>query len=168
MPAQPSWLARVSGILETLDNENYASLPFLTRASIEELFGLKRRQAIKLMKTMGRFQVGKEFVIDPQVVRQWLRKAGIGEKVWFAEVVRTRIEELIEQAQWEREARKTRAVVPRKTVELKLEGMPPTVTLRPGEMRIQFFGAEDLFRQLFELAQVMRNDYDKFKALVDE
>jgi hypothetical protein len=168
MPAQPSWLDRLNTILETLDGEKYASLPFLTRASIERLFGLKRRQAINLMKKMHRFQVGKEFVVDRSALKNWLRKAEIGEKVWFADVVRTRIEELVEEALWEREARKPRIVVPQKTGELDLAGMPPTVTLRPGEMRIEFFGAEDLFRQLFEIAQVIRNDYNRFSALCED
>lgn len=168
MPSQPSWLDRVSGILETLASEKYASIPFLTRAAFEELFNLRRRQAIELMKKMEHYQVGKELVVDPAVLKRWLRKVEIGEKVWYAEVVRTRIEKLVEQAQWEREAHKTRIVVPSKTVEFELEGMPPTVSLRPGEMRIEFFGAEDLFRQLFEVAQVIRNDYERFRALVEE
>lgn len=168
MPDQPSWLDRVSAILDTLDSPDVRSLPFLTRASIESLFDLKRRQAIYLMKTIGRYQIGKAFVVDREVLRRWLEAAKLGEKVWVREMIRTRIEDLVEEAQWDREARKTRAVVPRETVYLKIDGIPPTVSLQPGELKIEFFGAEDLFRQLFELAQVMRNDYDKFKALVDE
>lgn len=166
MPQQPSWLPRVNAIIEIL--KSGSPLPFLTRASIEELFGLKRRQAIELMKSMDRFQVGKEFVVRRETLLRWLRCAEIGEKVWYEEVRRQRVEESIEAIQWEREARKTRIVVAAKTVELKLAGIPPTVSLKPGEMRIKFFGAEDLFRQLFEVAQVMRNDYEKFKTLVDK
>lgn len=143
MPPQPLWLPRVKSIIESLDSGHIASLPFLTRASVEQLFGIRRRQAIDLMHRMDHYQIGKELVVSPAVLKRWLARAGIGEKVWFAEVVRTRVEELVEQAQWEREARKTRVVVPHKTVELKLEGMPPTVSLQPGEMRIAFSGAED-------------------------
>ena len=64
--------------------------------------------------------------------------------------------------------RKQRAVVPLKTLELKIDGIPPTVSIQSGELRIQFSGADDLFRQLFELAQAMKNDYERFKALAGE
>lgn len=36
-----------------------------------------------------------------------------------------------------------------------------------GEMKIEFFEAEDLFRQLFEIAQVIRNNYEKFGKVVE-
>ena len=42
------------------------------------------------------------------------------------------------------------------------------MSIRPGELRIEFSGADDLFRQLFELAQAMKNDYERFKALAGE
>lgn len=45
--------------------------------------------------------------------------------------------------------------------------MPTTVSLKPGKMKIEFFGAEDLFRQLFEIAQVIRNNYEKFRKVGD-
>ena len=39
---------------------------------------------------------------------------------------------------------------------------------QPGELRIEFFGAEDLLRHLFELSQAMINDYARFQAAVEE
>lgn len=167
MPHQPSWLDRVREIIATLDEPELASVPFLTRASIESLFGLKRRAAIELMKKIGRFQVGKEFVIRKGELVRWLKRASLGDQVWYEEVRRQRVEDLVDQIWWEREAKKPRVVVPEKTFELKLEGMPSTVLLKPGEMKIEFNGAEDLFRQLFEIAQVIQNDYERFRRLVE-
>ncbi len=84
MSQDPRWLHRVNHILEELDKHpDIASLPFLTRASFETLFGLKRRQAIYLMEKMHRYQIGKEFVVDRLALKGWLRKAEIGEKVWL-------------------------------------------------------------------------------------
>ena len=88
--------------------------------------------------------------------------------MWWEQARHTRVEEALEQVRQEREARKQRAVVPRSTLELKIEGIPPTVSIRPGELRVEFSGADDLFRQLFELAQAMKNDYERFKALAGE
>ena len=53
MPNKPSWLLRVNEILEDLGGEEMAAHPFLTRAAAEKPFGLKRRQAIQLMHSVG-------------------------------------------------------------------------------------------------------------------
>ena len=168
MPNKPSWLLRVNEILEDLGGEEMAAHPFLTRAAVEKLFGLKRRQAIELMHSVAGYRIGKTLVVGRARLAAWLRRASLGEQVWWEQVRHTRVEEALEEVRQEREARKQRAVVPSSTLELKLEGMPPTVTIRPGELRIEFSGADDLFRQLFELAQAMKNDYVRFKALAGE
>jgi hypothetical protein len=46
--------------------------------------------------------------------------------------------------------------------------VPSGIHLRPGELRIEFFGAEDLLRHLFELSQAIMNDYQRFESLVEE
>ena len=168
MPNKPSWLLRVNEILEDLGGPEMAAHPFLTRAAVEKLFGLKRRQAIELMHSVEGYRIGKTLVVGRAKLAAWLRRASLGDQVWWEQVRHTRVEEALEEVRLEREARKQRALVPPKTLELKLEGMPPTVSIRPGELRIQFSGADDLFRQLFELAQAMKNDYERFKALAGE
>ena len=168
MPSKPTWLLRVNEILEHLTGPKMAAHPFLTRAAVEKLFGLKRRQAIELMHSVEGYRIGKTFVVGRAELAVWLRRASLGEQVWWEEIRHARVEKVIEEVWEEREARKQRALVPLTTLELKLEGIPPTVSLRPGELRIQFSGADDLFRQLFELAQAMKNDYERFKALAGE
>ena len=49
-----------------------------------------------------------------------------------------------------------------------LKDLPAGIHLQPGELRIEFFGAEDLLRHLFELAQAMVNDYARFQAAVED
>jgi hypothetical protein len=161
-------LLRVNEILEDLGGEEMAAHPFLTRAAVEKLFGLRRRQAIELMHSVEGYQIGKTLVVGRAKLTAWLRRASLGEQVWWEQVRYKRVEEALEEVRQEREARKERALVPLKSLELKLEGIPPTVTVRPGELRIEFSGADDLFRQLFELAQAMKNDYERFKALAGE
>ena len=168
VPNQPSWLLRVNEIREYLTAPEMAPHPFLTRAAIEKLFGLRRRQAIELMHAVGGYRIGKALVVGRSELTAWLRRASLGEQVWWEEVRHTRLEKAIDEMRREREARKQRAVVPLASLSLKLEGIPPTVRLRPGELRIEFAGADDLFRQLFELAQAMKNDYERFKKLAGE
>jgi hypothetical protein len=50
---------RVNDILTDLSRPELTSLPFLSRAAIEKLFGLKRRQAIQIMHAVGGFQIRK-------------------------------------------------------------------------------------------------------------
>jgi len=44
--------------------------------------------------------------------------------------------------------------------------LPEDIALEPGELRIQFRGAEDLAAKLFELSQVMANDWPAFARKV--
>ena len=39
--------------------------------------------------------------------------------------------------------------------------------LRPGELRIEFNGAEELLQRLFELSQAILNDYKKFGKICE-
>ena len=42
------------------------------------------------------------------------------------------------------------------------------IALKPGELRIEFFGAEDLAAKLFELSKAMANDWQSFARAVEE
>jgi hypothetical protein len=42
------------------------------------------------------------------------------------------------------------------------------IHLQPGELRIEFYGAEDLLRHLFELSQAMVNDFARFQSAIEE
>ena len=50
----------------------------------------------------------------------------------------------------------------------RLADLPAGIHLRPGELRIEFFGTEDLLRHLFELSQAILNDYPRFQQIVEE
>ena len=74
------------------------------------------------------------------------------------------------------ELEKTRRLAPGRTVKIdvaadardrRIKDLPACIHLQPGELRIEFFGAEDLLRHLFELSQAMVNDFGKFKAAVE-
>ena len=62
MPAQSSWYLRVTDIVAQLHSP--AAPPFLDRAAIEDLFHLRRRQAIRLMGACGGYQIGKTYLVD--------------------------------------------------------------------------------------------------------
>ena len=59
MPNKPSWLLRVNAVFEDLSGLELTPLPSLSRAALEKLFGLQRRQAIQIMLPVGGFQIGR-------------------------------------------------------------------------------------------------------------
>ena len=50
-------------------------------------------------------------------------------------------------------------------VETEVEGR---MELKLGDLRIEFYGAEDLAAKLFELSQAMANDWQAFARAVEE
>src|SRR3974390_2091266 len=71
MPDQPSWIERVPKILETL--ESAGAPPFLDRPAVELLFGVRRRQAIHLLRRFGGYQAGRTFLVPREAVTAFLR-----------------------------------------------------------------------------------------------
>ena len=54
------------------------------------------------------------------------------------------------------------------TRDIRVEDLAGRMELKPGELRIEFFGAEDLAAKLFELSQAMANDWQTFTHAVEE
>ena len=61
MPAKPAWLLHIPEIVTMLES---FEVPVVDRASIERLFGLRRRRAIELLHHFGGYQAGRTFLID--------------------------------------------------------------------------------------------------------
>lgn len=164
MPAQPFWMQRISEILATA---KASQVPFLDRAAVENLFALRKRQAIRVMHLIGGYHIGKAFVVGRPELLTWLQKIAASPKARWSEAARERLEVSIEEARSLLD-RNRKFMVSADARSRKLDGLPPTVHLRPGELRIEFFGLEDLSRQLFELGMAMANDYSRLARLVEE
>ncbi|GEM_PF-4047843 len=46
--------------------------------------------------------------------------------------------------------------------DIRVEDLADRMELKPGELRIEFYGAEDLAAKLFELSRAMANDWQTF------
>lgn len=150
LPAQPAWLLRLPEIREAVAR---LSAPVLDRAAVEELFGIRRRRAIELMHRFGGYQAGRTFLVDRLALLRQLDALLDGDDF---RVERARRRRLAEDLQ-------SRAIpIPRPR---SGPDLPGGVRLRPGELRIEFRGTEELLQRLFELALAIRNDYDRFDAI---
>jgi hypothetical protein len=163
MPAQPFWLQRISDILTTAKK---SEVPFLDRVAVQNLFGVRKRQAIRLMHAIGGYHVGRGFVVGRPELIAWLQEARNSPEARSQEAARERLEIAIEEAR-SIVGRDRKFIVSPDAVSKKLPGLPPTIQLKTGELKIEFFGTEDLLRQLFELSQAIGNDYARFQSLVE-
>jgi hypothetical protein len=164
MPALPQWFLRLPEILEEL---RLFPAPVVDRAVFESVFRVRRRRAIQLLHQFGGFQVGKTFVIDRLALITQLGAACGGRRFTEEQQRKTRLLGELEQARRLTPGRKVRIAVAPEVQESDLAGLPAGIHLRPGELRIEFFGAEDLLRHLFELSQAILHDYARFQAAVE-
>jgi hypothetical protein len=161
MPDQPSWIDRVPEILETL--ESPGAPPFLDRPTVEMLFGLRRRQAIALLRRFGGYQVGKTFLAPRPAVAGFLRdpdrwRAAAHERGRF-EGVRRALGEARQELALRRIAIPARA----ETFGLEFSGLPAGIGFEPGQLTVAFANPAELLEKLFALAQALGNDYDTFE-----
>lgn len=166
MPARSTWLLRVPEILEDLGS---MSVPFLDRLGIERLFMVRRRRAIQLMSLFGGgFLVGKTFLIDRLELITSLETLARGEEFLFEQKRKERITADLDRSRMEIRGRRRIPIAAEADAQQRtMNDLPAGIHLRPGELRIEFFGTEDLLRHLFELSQAILNDYGKFKKLVE-
>lgn len=141
--------------------------PVLDRTGIEKLFGLKRRQAISVLGSLGGYQSGKTFLIDRQALIAKLEAIRDGAAFVHETERRARVSAQLEAARKIAYARRISIPSAPDVRDRVLSDLPAGIHLKPGELRIEFFGTEDLLRNLYELAQAILNDYPRFQNAVE-
>lgn len=166
MPAFPGWYIRVPQILESLSLPS--SPPFLDRTSVERIFQVRRRQAIRLMQQWGGYQVGKTFLVDRKAVMQSLAhllKTGCIDQVLQR---KRRIVEAISEAENMAAARRARIRVDPRVFESRKLQLPSAIELvAPGKLQITYSGAEDLLARVAELAATATRNFPRFQEMVE-
>jgi hypothetical protein len=112
------------------------------------------------MHRFGGYQAGKTFLVDRASLFGQLEALEAGGEFRQEGARRRRLSENLEQAQAALRAKAVPIPAPRAALDL-----PPGVQIRPGELRIQFQGTEDLLRQLLELAMAIQDDYGRFDEI---
>jgi len=161
MPDQPSWIDRVPEILKTL--ESGGSPPFLDRPAVEALFGVRRRQAIELLRRFGGYQVGKTFLAPREAVAGFLRHpqrwaAAAEERGRFE-----RVRDALGEARQELDQRRIAIPTCEAMFRVELGGLPAGIVLEAGKLTVAFATPAELLEKLFALSQALGNDYDTFE-----
>lgn len=157
MPDLPTWYPRAAGILKDLRS---TQVPLIDRFTVERLFGLSRRQSIRIMHQFGGYQIGRTFLIHRGQMIAALEGVLRGERL-PAFVARKR--RVWRDLETERTRVKAQAVeIPGVDAQrpAALRNLPLGVRLEPGELRIQFDQPVDLLQKLYALAQALASDYE--------
>jgi len=161
MPDQPSWIERVPKILETL--ESPGAPPFLDRPAVEILFGVRRRQAIQLLRRFGGYQVGKTFLVPSEAVAGFLRDPRRGTAADMEKGRFERVSSALGKARQELHQRRIPIAVPPEVLRLEISGLPEGIRLETGQLTIRFDKPTDLLQKLFALSQALANDFEAFE-----
>jgi len=166
MPAKSQWIPRLPEILRLL---TALPSPVVDRPVIEKLFGVGRRRAILLLlHEFGGFQSGQTFFLDRVALIRQLEEIRVGGAFRAERDRRNRLAQDLERTRQLAPGRKVRIAAAEDVRDRRLADLPAGIHLKPGELRIEFFGTEDLLRHLFELSQAILNDYKRFQEIVEE
>jgi hypothetical protein len=156
MPARPTWFARVPHILGSLQAET--APPFLDRPAVEILFGVRRRQAIRLLRRCGGYQVGRTFLVPRESVLLFLAAQQADEELPEIEAQKQHVADFLGQARQSLSLPRIRLSTP-KPSKITFAGLPPGIHLTPGRLAIEFESATELLEKLFSLSQALVNDF---------
>jgi len=152
MPDKPTYIHRIPAIL--VEARSPRPIPFFRRCDIEALFGLKRRQALKLMHRIGAIRVSNEIALDQRDLIDWLERMAEGPTVARESRRRERVIGRIVELKTETAARAVKIVLPDPKPSAEI---PDGVSLEPGVLTVTFDHEQQLLERLFQLARLLAN-----------
>jgi hypothetical protein len=163
MPAKPEWLLRLPDIRAELE---HLDVPVVDRASIERIFGLRRRRAIELMHEFGGYQAGRTFLLDRARLLEALQSLESGEDYAAEKRRRERLGDVVEASREHLISTRVRIPVRAAAARASLDQLAPGVLLMPGMLSIEFRHPIELLEKLYGLAQAISHDFERFEELL--
>ena len=164
MPAQPVWYHRLDDILTELEE---LQTVYLDRLAVEKLFGVHERRARQIMSGLPAIRVGNAVAVERLALIRFLKGVGGGERFQWEMNRRRRLTEELERSRRQLAARSVSIPTAPDPLGRMAVDLAEGTQLRPGELRIAFDGAEDLAAKLFQLSQVMANDWSAFREAAE-
>jgi len=165
MPSQPAWFHRLDEILETLRGMESSHLD---RLAVQKLFGVRERRARQLMAGLPGLRAGNAFAASRQALVARLEETAAGGLFQWEVNRRSRVVEELDRSRRMLAARRVRIPAAADVEERRLRDLSGDIALKPGELRIEFYGAEDLAAKLLELSKAMSNDWPAFMRAVED
>jgi hypothetical protein len=166
MPKLPMWYLRVPAILAQLRTPG--APPFLDRPAVETLFGVSRRQAIRLLAQANGYQVGKTFLVERQSLIGFLESLEDSGAASEARVRKQRVATALNEVANHAVAQRVQVRAHPDALRREPAGLPAAIQLvAPGKLQISYERAEDLLAQIVELAAAAANDFPAFRRLYE-
>ena len=166
MPKLPGWYLCVPAMLQQLRSP--AAPPFLDRPAIEQLFSIRRRQAIRVLAAASGYQVGKTFVVERQALIDFLEGIENSGAAPEARVRKRRVAAALNEVANHAAAQRVQVRTAPDLFQRRPANLPSAIELvAPGMLQISYRGAEDLLAKVVELAAAATNDFPAFRSLYE-
>lgn len=164
MPAKPTWYRRLPSILHSLREH---PRPYVDRATIEFLLGVRRRRAQQIMAPCITERVGSNGLADRDALIVRLQRIVEGDEAFHEIQRRRKLAGLIDQLRRERVASPQLLVeAPLEVVNQEMRDLPPGVRLEPGRITVEFDDPHQGLEKLLALAMAISNDFGYFERAV--
>jgi hypothetical protein len=165
MPYQPAWFHRLDEILETLRGMESSHLD---RLAVQRLFGVRERRAPQLMAGLPGLRAGNASAVLRLALIARLEETAQGGLFQWEVNRHSRVVDELDRTRRQLAARRVRIPAAVDVEERRLRDLSGDIALKPGELRIEFYGAEDLAAKLLELSKAMANDWTAFARAVED
>jgi hypothetical protein len=162
---QPAWFHQLEEILEDL---RALEISHLDRLAIQKLFRVRERRARQIMGGLPALRVGNAIAVERQALIARLESTATGDRFQWETARRARLVEDLDRTRRQLAARRVRIPAAADVRDRSVRQLGGGIDLRPGELRIEFYGAEDLAAKLFEVSQAMANDWQAFAKAVEQ
>lgn len=163
MPRHTEWIQRIPHALLEL---RALPSPTIDRRTLESLFHVSPRQALRILSSLGCYTAGKSLLIERQDLIHKLESLSHSDNVRFEQKRHERVGDHLERYRKEQGARRRQIAVTPDALSARIASLPRGVTLYPGNLQVEFTSAQDLLGKLFTLAQAISNDYEAFEEAI--
>jgi hypothetical protein len=140
----------------------------LDRLAVQKLFAVRERRARQLMAGLPGLRAGNASAVARLALIARLEETAQGGLFQWEVNRRARVVEELDRTRRHLAARRVRIPAAADVEERRLRDLSGDIALKPGELRIEFYGAEDLAAKLLELSKAMANDWQAFARMVEE
>lgn len=154
MPRPVDWTSIIPEVLTQL---RAMTSQTVYRGTLEQLFKISRRTAVRLMHEFGGERAGRTFLLSrPKLIAQ-LESIAVPQERQPSQVRRKH-----------REAAAFTFPDVRTPARRHAGQLPPAIQLRPGSLVIEHAGLEDLYAQLWVFLETCQDDRDGIEALLEK
>jgi hypothetical protein len=168
LPEKPLWVHRLPEVLKALER---LPVPWVDRATVEDLLHVRRRQAQKILAPLATQRCGCSTVVERSVLVRHLERLASGETAYYEQKRRERVWAELEQER-RRWLETPPAFVHPKPEMLQavykedFEGLPAGVDLGPGRIEITFEHPTEALEKLLALAMAIGQNQSAFEDRV--